>query len=328
MGTHPYERVRAVVVTTPAGTTAAAPQQTVWTVGRGVLGHVDIVIPDGHVGLTGLALMWGGRQILPYEGGEWIIGNADEIQVVLDLEVNVTVTVLTYNTDVFPHSHRLRAYVHDLAVEVGLFAPAPALFAPSEAPSFGAGELSDAELEAVVSAAGDAFLAQLQDLFNAFLDQLSATLGGAPPAPPGGAPPATVIVPSVLGMQVADAGYALDAIGLGWTETDVPSTSNAGTVIAQDPPAGTEVDPSVTTVALQVAAAAPPPTPTSVTVPNVVGMQQTAAAQALRALGLLVSVQTVVKPKVPRFEVVSQDPRAGRKAAAGSTVTITVAKRK
>lgn len=113
------------MVTTPANTAIAAPQSTSWAVGSGVLDKLDVVIPDGHVGLTGIQLLWGGRQAAPYEGAEWITGNDDEVTIDLDLFTGAgTLVVRTYNTDVtFPHSHHLRAYVSDLERPEALVLP-------------------------------------------------------------------------------------------------------------------------------------------------------------------------------------------------------------
>lgn len=262
MGTHPRERLRAVTITTPPNTTAAAPQSTNWTVGNGALDRVDIVIPPGHQALTGIQLQWGGRQLVPYDGAEFVQGDDDEITVELGVYVHTGIVVVrTFNTDdTFPHSFILRGYVVDLAREAGLVLPLP--------PVPFAGGLEELpplpELEAVftpeeeqtVSTALDQFLADLDDILTTFLDTLQATLGVTP------APPAPEVAPEVTA---------------------------GGTV----------------------------------KVPNVVGMQQSPAADKLRAAGFTVTVKTKTDRSKPRFLIVGQAPNGGTQAPAGSAVTIT-----
>jgi hypothetical protein len=262
VGTHPRERVRTVQVTTPPNTTAAAPQSTNWTVGNGVVDRVDVVIPPGHQALTGLQIQWGGRQVFPYDGAEFIVGDNDEITVALGLYVQAGILVVrTFNLDdTFAHSHLLRAYVVDLEQDAGLVLPLPpAPFAGGlpelpEAPEPEA--LFTPEEEVIVSTALDQFLADLDDILTNFLDTLQATLGVTP------TPPAT---------------------------TEEPAPEAGGTV----------------------------------KVPNVVGMQQSPAADKLRAAGFTVTVRQKIDRSKPRFLIVDQAPNGGTQAAAGSDVTIT-----
>lgn len=331
MGAHPRTRLRTVQVNTPSDGGAGALRRLDWAVGRGVLVSLDIVIPAGHAGLTGLAIEWGGRIILPYERGEYIVGDDDEIQVELDLWIQDRITIVTYNLDVFAHSHYLRAYVQDLAPSVDLLPVAPAIGGVVGPGPFE--PIPPADLTPVADVWGGAdvtaeeFLAELQGLLSSFLAELQATLGsgggvgggGLEPPPP--IAPVLVGVPSVVGMQASDAEAALDAAGLAWTEADVDSTQPAGTVVAQAPAGGAQVDPSTTTVALEIASA--PAAPAQVRVPNVVGMQQTPAANAIRGAGLKVAIETVVRPKGTRFQVIRQQPAAGAMVETGSTVTLT-----
>ncbi len=127
MGAHPRERVRAISISTPRNTAQAAAQSTNWTCGQGLLERVDIVIPPGHANLTGLQILWGGRQVVPYDGAEFITGDNDEITVDLGLWVQTGVLVVrTFNTDdTFAHAFLLRAYVTDLQLVPELVLPLP-----------------------------------------------------------------------------------------------------------------------------------------------------------------------------------------------------------
>jgi hypothetical protein len=223
---------------------------------------VDIVIADGHAGLTGIQLLWGGRQVVPYDGAEFLAGNDDEITVELGLWVQTgTLEVRTFNTDdTYQHRHLLRAYVVDLERDGGLvlpLPPVPAFEVLPELPPIPAEEaIFTLEEEALVSTALDNFLADLDAILSGFLDTLQATLG-VTPAPP--------------------------AVG------EVPPVEAGGTV----------------------------------KVPNVVGMQQSPAADKLRAAGFTVTVRQKLDRSKPRFLIVDQTPNAGAQAPAGSAVTIT-----
>lgn len=196
------------MVTTPANTAIAAPQSTSWAVGTGILDKLDVVIPDGHVGLTGIQLLWGGRQAAPYEGAEWITGNDDEVTVDLDLFTGTgTLVVRTYNTDdTFGHSHHLRAYLSDLERPEALFAPglpfAPGAF-PEELPPLvqvPTGELGPEE-ELLVATVFDQFLADLSSILDGFLSSLQTTLSGTVPEVGEEPPPEEVSPPPPTGAQ-------------------------------------------------------------------------------------------------------------------------------
>ncbi len=95
----------------------------------------------------------------------------------------------------------------------------------------------------------------------------------------------------------------------------------AGTVLAQDPAAGTEVRRG-TPVSLTVSKG-PQPIP----VPDVRGQEQSAAIAALEAAGLkpVVAAETVFDRRVPAGAVVAQDPASGN-LTRGGAVTLTVSK--
>jgi eukaryotic-like serine/threonine-protein kinase len=130
-----------------------------------------------------------------------------------------------------------------------------------------------------------------------------------------------VKVPPVVGLSLDDAKARLDAAGFtigSVTYQPADAATAPGTVIAQTPKAGTETGHG-TTVDLVVAGSG-----TSL-VPDVRGMNQTAAATAIEAAGLtLGSVDQVADAAVPAGVVTSQYPAGGTQAPTGSGVTITV----
>jgi beta-lactam-binding protein with PASTA domain len=131
-----------------------------------------------------------------------------------------------------------------------------------------------------------------------------------------------VQVPDVTGKTQADATKALEDAGLKVGE--VTSTSDAeapaGTVVRQDPAAGTEVDDG-STVVLAVSSG-----PGTAAVPDVVGMDRAEAEGALADAGFVPASAMQYDVTAPAGQVVQQLPAAGDEAAAGSQVGLLVSK--
>ncbi|MEI2782107.1 MAG: PASTA domain-containing protein [Candidatus Competibacter sp.] len=133
--------------------------------------------------------------------------------------------------------------------------------------------------------------------------------------------PAPVVVPSVVGLAQSGAATALNNAGLtvGSITQQTNSTVPAGTVISQNPTAGASVAPG-SAVDLVVSSG-----PASITVPNVVGLAQNAAAAALQKANLTVgSITRQTSTSVPAGSVISQNPAAGTSVAPGSAVDLVV----
>ena len=129
-------------------------------------------------------------------------------------------------------------------------------------------------------------------------------------------------VPNLVGITQAEASAALSSAGLKLGEVSQEFTARApkGVVISQSPTSGSQVAKD-SDVSVTVSKGAE-----TVTVPDVAGMTQDAATQALAAVGLQVGVETQTSTTVPEGSVISQAPAAGQDVPKGSTVTITVAK--
>jgi hypothetical protein len=143
----------------------------------------------------------------------------------------------------------------------------------------------------------------------------------------GGDQPQTkqVATPDVTGMTQQGARTALEQAGLkvGDVVTVESTEGPAGTVIAQDPAAGSRV-PENTVVALKLAVH-PRPTPSSTgDVPDVTGMDQANAQQALLDAGFVVIVSQAPSTSVAAGTVISQTPGGGVVAKTGARVTIVV----
>jgi serine/threonine-protein kinase len=148
-----------------------------------------------------------------------------------------------------------------------------------------------------------------------------------------GKPQATV--PDLSNLTQSAAIDALTAAGLKYTVTPQTSTTvPSGTVISQDPAAGKKVDKG-TTVSIVVSSGSPSPSPSpspstspttsGVSVPNVYGMQSSAAEQQLNAVGLQVAYRQKPNTGQPSGTVLKIKPDAGTVVPAGSTVLLVIA---
>ncbi|MDP9999208.1 serine/threonine-protein kinase [Pseudarthrobacter sulfonivorans] len=130
-------------------------------------------------------------------------------------------------------------------------------------------------------------------------------------------------LPTLTGGTLEEAKVALNQaeMALGNVTEQFDEAAAAGTVLAQDPAAGTPARHG-TPVNLTVSKG-PQPIP----VPSVVGQEEDAAVAAIEAAGLTADVapEEVLDRKVPEGSVVSQSPANGT-LTRGGTVTLTVSK--
>ena len=131
--------------------------------------------------------------------------------------------------------------------------------------------------------------------------------------------PETKPVPSVEGLALAQAVAQLEDDGFKASIVSEPNNATPGTVYRQNPAAGTNHEDG-STVQLLVSKG-----PAVVTVPNTVGVDETAARDRLAAVGFTVAV-TRVFSDAAEGQVVAQAPRAGISAARGSSVRLQVSK--
>jgi serine/threonine-protein kinase len=130
----------------------------------------------------------------------------------------------------------------------------------------------------------------------------------------------TVQVPSVKGMQLADAEKSLQAKGLGWTTEEQPSEDvSKGRIASQDPAPGAAVG-SGTKVKLVVSTGS-----SKLSVPDVTNKSLDDARKQLTAMGLTPgSVQQKDDPNVQKGFVISTDPQQGTSVNQGDTVNLVV----
>lgn len=102
-------RIYAINVTVPAGTPIANPQVTPWVTEDKVITSIEVSIPTGHSGRTGIRIMKGDIQLVPWGVNTWIVGSG------IDHDFSVgqylptgDVTIQAYNIGTFPHTFYLR----------------------------------------------------------------------------------------------------------------------------------------------------------------------------------------------------------------------------
>ena len=131
-----------------------------------------------------------------------------------------------------------------------------------------------------------------------------------------------VVVPDVTGMTQEEAVKELEDAGLEVkvTEADEEQAGDAdeGTVVEQNPPAGTEVNEGDEEEIVVV------PPKKLVEVPDVRKQNQADATKALQDAGLVVSVTREFSNTVEKGLVISQSPTAGQKVPPGTTVGIAI----
>ncbi len=138
-----------------------------------------------------------------------------------------------------------------------------------------------------------------------------------------------LMVPSVIGMKQNEAVSVLRGAGFNVAVELVPSDQPSGTVVAQEPDAGTQAQ-QTSTVTISVAEEASP-TPELASVPDVIGASPDPATAQLHDAGFRVAVayEEACDPSDPDCDygpgvVWAQSPGGGSIAEVGSTVTIVV----
>lgn len=111
------DRVEMRQVTVAANTTQAAAVETDLSFPAGWVQELEIVIPDGHAGLTGIAIAQAHQVTIPAAGLVWIVSNDEVIRWELkDTLGSGQWSAFTYNLDtVNPHSFYIRFLIREAA---------------------------------------------------------------------------------------------------------------------------------------------------------------------------------------------------------------------
>jgi len=107
-------RLYDIAFTVPPGTPANAPLSVKWVTEDNIIADIELEIPPGHNGLTGIRVVKSGVQLLPWSSGTFIIAN--DYTRVFPIGVYMPTTDLTlqgYNTGQYPHTFYLRMTVED-----------------------------------------------------------------------------------------------------------------------------------------------------------------------------------------------------------------------
>ena len=127
-------------------------------------------------------------------------------------------------------------------------------------------------------------------------------------------------MPNVVGMSEAAARAELSSKGISVTVDHENSSSPAGTVTKQSIPFNTQVNKGAAVV-LTVSSG---PAETLISMPNVVGMNESRARSEVGNAGFQSSVSYAESSTVPQGNVISQYPAAGTTHSKGTTATLTV----
>ena len=131
-----------------------------------------------------------------------------------------------------------------------------------------------------------------------------------------------VTVPNVVDKTYAAAERELTTLGFVVERQDVPDTSEAETVLDQNPTAGSDAELG-STVILTVSSG-----PDKVIVPDIIGDPFEIAKKTLEALGLKVGEPQMVDDPAPAGQVLAADPPVGAEVDPGSTITLRVSQGK
>jgi hypothetical protein len=107
-------RIYEIQVTVPAGTAQANPQVTPWVTEDNLINLIELEVPPGHNGLTGIRVMKGDTPLLPYNANSFIVANAyTSAWPVNDYIPTSDLKIQAFNTGAYPHTFYLRMTVSD-----------------------------------------------------------------------------------------------------------------------------------------------------------------------------------------------------------------------
>lgn len=102
-------RIYPITVTVPSGTLASAPLSVPWVTEDGIIEEVELLIPPGPNGTTGIRIMKGDVQLIPWGANTWIIGNDyNKAYPIGGYLPTRDLKIQAYNTGANPHSFYLR----------------------------------------------------------------------------------------------------------------------------------------------------------------------------------------------------------------------------
>lgn len=119
------DRVEVFDVTCPASTPETEPIEVAFDYPPGIPRKVTIIIPDGHAGLTGIALGYGHNAVIPRTTGKFISSNDEFITFDLsNYPAGPIWSAFVCNNDLLPHAWEVILELDEIAATTN--APAQA----------------------------------------------------------------------------------------------------------------------------------------------------------------------------------------------------------
>jgi hypothetical protein len=107
-------RVYDIAFTVPAGTPQSSPVSVTWHTEDNVIDDIELEIPPGHNGLTGIRVMKGDSQLLPFSTGTFIVANDYSRVFPMHLYMPTSDIILQgFNNGAYPHTFYLRMTISD-----------------------------------------------------------------------------------------------------------------------------------------------------------------------------------------------------------------------
>lgn len=105
----------------PNTATIIAPAVFVPALPAGIMEKIELQIPPGHVGATGIRFRQSKQQIVPWSNTvAWIIGDDIDMTFPVGIEIDTGFDIIAYNVGNYPHSFYLRFTIRQLAESTGL----------------------------------------------------------------------------------------------------------------------------------------------------------------------------------------------------------------
>lgn len=124
------QRVEIKSITVPAATAVSSPQTTALPWRQGYPERLELWIPPGPSGLTGIRLLHSGTRIIPRSEDEWLVTDNESISWPLEgYPYNANWAVQAYNTDIYPHTFQIRMLFNEIGTQ-GVPAFQPILITP------------------------------------------------------------------------------------------------------------------------------------------------------------------------------------------------------
>jgi len=121
------QRVELKQATASAGGTVGITSEVDLSFNPGTVLRIEVKIPPGHGGTTGLQIAQAHQVIIPYSNDDFIIGDDDDLGwSVTDFLNSGSWSAYVYNSDpTWPHTWYFRFLVNEIAAVPSLAAPVP-----------------------------------------------------------------------------------------------------------------------------------------------------------------------------------------------------------